>query len=1486
MKSISSSIRAAALIAAAALLAEAATAQSIWQGSPGVSATTNWSDANNWNTLVVPGSGDVVQFGETGEVVTVSNIDNVVDSGFAALGGAVATLQYVNTNGFHTTLIAPGVTLNAGILMVGTTTNSGGVTVNPTITGTGGTLSVSGTSVGVSQGSNGKAILDLSGLDNFIANVTTLGVGAINYPATDSADVGTLILAKTNLLTINGNTTSGSGSGVQSGFLVGDPRPSGPTSGSSIQLGQTNALFANLIVLGGRKGGTQTHSMIFYPGVTNASPIAVFRAADGASAVPNWSIGDDFFASGGATVCNAIANFTGGRIDALVTTNIIGRGQGGAGNRGTGTLTFEAGALSADTMVIAYQSGTAAGNGPATGTVNVNGSAVLSVGNILYLTRATIAGAAANTTVGTLNVNGGTAAVNSITNGGGGTSTLMLSQGKLYLTNAMVGPGIVNLNITNSALHLNLNGASVTTNLNVTNLNCGVAGTTTNHIYIDSVTNILLPTVVTLIQYVNGNNAANFVLESTPAGYTTSLDTSSPNQIKLNISPIATGSVRSLTWNGTDQASWNTSSLDWKTNGVNTSFNIGDSVRFDDSLAGSPNVNLQVPVAFAAMVVSNTTTSYVLTGTGKLTGTNGVMKQAAGSLVIDNSLANDYTGGTIINGGTVQVGNSDANGSLGGGVITNNAALVFNRTDFPALTNNVIGIGSVTQNGSGTLVLSGTSSYTGPTLVNSGTLAVNGSLSSPITTAASTTLSGNGSDTAGVDVAGALLPGDAGVPGTLTSGNATLENGATATFDIGPANTVGGGVNDLLQVNGNLTLNNNTLTLNFLSIPQGGVPYRLVNYTGTRTGNFNPSVSIAGSPGRPTATLDTSVPNQINVTFTGFAILVWSGFGSEWDAGLSQSWSNATTTLNPDFFYNGDSVVFDDTAVGANVDIAAGITVMPTAITNNSTNNQFVISGGGGIGGPTAFVKDGDSTLTLSTSNSYTGPTIIERGVLKLGPVAAANFALGYSNSPAYVTNNGTLDIAGFGGGAGTRTLGNKPLIVSGAGFNGQGAIMNSTGGRSDNAIANVTLAGDTTLAANGTAGGFSWNIRDLGGGSHLSTGGHPYNLTILGPARLSLFSVTVDPALANIDVQGGQFDLGDYTSGLGNPANTLTVELGATLSFLANNPPNTTTSLWNKVFILNGDGNVNTVQSRGGSGHTLIGPVQLNGDCILQGTLTNRGPISGPGNLTTKGNIILAGTNSYAGNTTISGGSTVFLTGLSALTNSPSILLLATNSTLDVSGATGSTLSLVSTQALSGNGNVLGSLAVGPNAILAPGNAGIGALRVTNVVTLGGTLSMELDQDGLTNDVITGAAQINYGGILSLTNLTSPLTNGSSFKLFAAASYSGSFSSIVSTPALDAGLVWDTSTLRIDGTLRVKLATASPPTFSSVNLSGTNLVFHGTNAPLSGNYYVFSSTNLTTPLSNWTPVATNSFDGSGGFSFTNSIDPAQPQQFFILQLP
>jgi hypothetical protein len=45
------------------------------------------------------------------------------------------------------------------------------------------------------------------------------------------------------------------------------------------------------------------------------------------------------------------------------------------------------------------------------------------------------------------------------------------------------------------------------------------------------------------------------------------------------------------------------------------------------------------------------------------------------------------------------------------------------------------------------------------------------------------------------------------------------------------------------------------------------------------------------------------------------------------------------------------------------------------------------------------------------------------------------------------------------------------------------------------------------------------------------------------------------------------------------------------------------------------------------------------------------------------------------------------------------------------------------------------------------------------------------------------------------------------------------------------------------------------------------------------------AATNLVLPVSHWTVIATNTFDGGGNFSFTNSVSPNTPPTFYLLKL-
>ncbi|EDW4546426.1 AIDA autotransporter-like protein ShdA, partial [Salmonella enterica subsp. enterica] len=99
-------------------------------------------------------------------------------------------------------------------------------------------------------------------------------------------------------------------------------------------------------------------------------------------------------------------------------------------------------------------------------------------------------------------------------------------------------------------------------------------------------------------------------------------------------------------------------------------------------------------------------------------GSGKVEKSGDDALTLSGS--NTYTGGTLISGGTLVASNVEA---LGTGDVTDNATLALNAGgDF---TNNIGGTGRVEKSGDKTLTLSGSNTYTGGTLISSGTLVAN-----------------------------------------------------------------------------------------------------------------------------------------------------------------------------------------------------------------------------------------------------------------------------------------------------------------------------------------------------------------------------------------------------------------------------------------------------------------------------------------------------------------------------------------------------------------------------------------------------------------------------------------------------------------------------------------------------------------------------------------------------------------------------------------
>ncbi len=410
---------------------------------------------------------------------------------------------------------------------------------------------------------------------------------------------------------------------------------------------------------------------------------------------------------------------------------------------------------------------------------------------------------------------------------------------------------------------------------------------------------------------------------------------------------------------------------------------------------------------------------------------------------------------------------------------------------------------TLTKAGIGKLTLQSAHGYTGATFVQQGDLAVDGSLSaSRVTVEGLGRVAGTGTLGGGlvVKARGRVAPGTPAVPsGTLSVGGRLELASAVLELDLGadPA-----AVRDQIAVAGDLVLSGSTRLEFTLS---GGTPapgaYPLITYTGALTGSVaNLSVSgLAGAPGTLSLSGGTLVLNVAATRAPGS--LVWRGSGSAWDLAASQNWLLGGT---PEAFVTGDAVRFDATGAAAPTVNLAG-EVFPASVAVDAAAN-YTFTGAGAIGGSGGLTKSGSGTLTVQTANTYTGPTVLNGGVISVasvtpagvpGPLGAASAApanlvfnagtLRYTGSLAFSTNRGvTLSAAG-----GTVEVSSSSAsLVWAGGFSGTGALTKTGSGTLNLAGVNSYSGGTVIRAGKILLGSFEANEDGLGTGLVTLDGG------------------------------------------------------------------------------------------------------------------------------------------------------------------------------------------------------------------------------------------------------------------------------------------------------------------------------------------------------------------------------------------------------------
>ena len=891
--------------------------------------------------------------------------------------------------------------------------------------------------------------------------------------------------------------------------------------------------------------------------------------------------------------------------------------------------------------------------------------------------------------------------------------------------------------------------------------------------------------------------------------------------------------------------------------------------------------------------VNNITLSGPLSGIGGLTKTgNGVLTLTA---------TNSYTGNTVVTAGTLALG-TDASGSFGGigssPSIAVGAGATFDVSGNPGYT---IGSGK-TISGLGT--------------VNGGLTAGPGSFISP---------------------AGASSQGTLNFTGGLTASNASFN------MELTDDTTGLSKTNDYVNITGDLNLGG---TNSIVVTPVSGIlhvgTYKLIGFTGALNGDLTNLSCVAGTLTHPSGSQEIDL---VVTTVRAAANLVWAGDGSAnlWDTGVSSNWLNG---VNFDRFYTGDTNNFTDSSTNQNVTISGVVT--PGAVFVNSSSN-YTFAGSGDISGLTGLTKTGTGDLTVLTVNGYSGVTAINGGTLSVSNLATSGSSspIGAATSAAtnLVLNTGTLEYLGSGNkttdhgatlqvgggtfsvavptvtltlsgtltGAGSLTkTGNGQLTLSSGANNYSGGTVIVAGGlrvpgttTSPTIGTNVlTLNGGTNSAANFIFGSDSATLNNMvnvvGTNNQITTGGNDtvgamtgsgtVNFESTGAQIMTLSAPDMTPFTGTIYMDTTASNRFFPSSGTNQNASTVTFNLGTGAGALYNRNGGS----YSIGALMGGAGTFLRGSDNSGSAMTTYYIGGKNIDAAFAGII--RTGAGGTGARVTivkvgTGKWTLTGANTYNGSTVVSNGVLALGDGTTdGSINYTTNINITAAGIIDVSGRTDGTLTLggSTAQLLEGNGTINGQLAVNGSGTVASGDGlagNIGALTVTNTITLAGTAWMKINRGGTpkSDELISSLGGINYGGTLVVTNVGPALQPGDTFTLFSGAGLgTASFSTIV----LPNYYTFDTSNLGVNGTVTV--TGTYRPAFGAVDytyLASGYITVNAANGAPNGGFAVLSSTNLALPVSQWTSVATGTFDGSGNLSnFSVNVDLAAPQAYYILQ--
>ena len=857
-------------------------------------------------------------------------------------------------------------------------------------------------------------------------------------------------------------------------------------------------------------------------------------------------------------------------------------------------------------------------------------------------------------------------------------------------------------------------------------------------------------------------------------------------------------------------------------------------------------------------------------GAAQLTGGVGVGKYGAGTVTFGNT-ANDYTGRTLVAAGTLQTtaagvlpdgshvliksgatldlnNNNETVASVGryassdgGGIKLGTGTLTVTANSTNVSQNGIDGAGGLTKQGSHTLNLYGTLSYTGATRVEGGLLVASNAVASTNYVLSGGTLSTVGSDRILDAAAITFSGGDLRIGGNDTIGDGGVTLLTSATNSLIRAQTSGtitvngkvtGNGNLVKYGAGNLLLNSVNNDLSGTVILQEGL-LRITNAaklgtaslqlgSGATTATFQVSNNVTRTAGLSITNGSTAGVVEVgtNATFTQSGNLSQIG-GTDNSTKFGKAGAGTLVLSGTASSYggqlqigNGAVIIAQNNALSTNTTTAnRGVDLGLNVGDVNQTNNVSLLGRDGVTISNSIYVAQNTNSATRTIGLDGTGSTTFNNEIYLDGTLTVA-----VTNGNVAVIGNIITNTSGGGGGitkigAGTATLsGNN--TYSGATTVSEGALR---------AAANSALGGtgSSTTVSSGAALEFSNNITTAEAmslsGTGISSGGALRNIsgnnTNSGAITLTASS-RINSDAGTLALSGGITGTGyALTVGGAGDANISTSGINtSTAGTLAKDGAGVLTM--GAAGNYTGGTTLSSGTLRAGNNSALgTGSLALNGGTLASDSATAR---TLGNNITMGGDVILGEASTGTGDLKLSG--TVAL-GASGRTFTVNNSLSELSGNIGGDAGVGLTKSGSGTLVLSGNNSHSGTTTVGAGVlVLSNGSAVANTAAVALSDVAGATLSVagsetigSLRGGGATggNVSIAGAQTLTvaetggqtFAGVISNTGALAK-TGAGTLTLTAANTYTGATTVSAGKLVVDGSIASSAVTVTNTGTI------------------------------------------------------------------------------------